>query len=144
MSSQLAGPIVVPYPPSPHPGSTGKYVQTSAPLTVNESNSPHDTEYVITNGKTFYIQEIYIRAGHNPSEMETQVEFIYYDGSAEHLFDLFFTGFPSDKQMYGDRGDALDETTMEGNGTTKKFIIRLTRLSSTEHKIYVRVEGYEQ
>jgi hypothetical protein len=85
-----------------------------------------------------------IGAGHDPSERGTQVDLIYYDGSTEHVVARFFVENTTFEIQLADISKARDGTTMTGNGTTKKLIIRRTRLSSADQRVDVHVQAYEE
>lgn len=141
--SNLAGPITVNYPPAAPPGTVEKRIIADTPLVVNNANSPHNTEYVITNGKTLRIQSIRVGSSKDPSEKGARVEVIYHNGT-EHLFDRFFTADTTlQPHFYPDRSTTRDGTAMVGNGS-HKLIVRRTRLSSPDQEIDVVVEAYEE
>lgn len=141
--SGLAGQIVVPYPPACPPAATEVNIYADNPLELSNANSPHDTERVIGNGKTFKLQRIIVGAGHDPSEKGTEVELIYKDAT-EHVVARFFAENATYELGFGDLPKARDATVMAGNGSTFKFIVRRTRLSSAGQKVDVHVQGYEE
>jgi len=141
--SSLPGQIVVPYPPACPPGATEINIYADNPLELSNANSPHDTERVIANGKTFKLQRVIVGAGHDPSEKGTEVELIYEDAS-EHVVARFFAENATYEMQFGDLDRARDTTTMVGNGSTFKFIVRRTRLSSSGQRVDVHVQGYEE
>lgn len=143
MSSGLAGSIVVPYPPSCPPGATEVNVYADTPLELNNSNSPHNTERVIDNGKTFKIQRVIVGAGHDPSEKGTQIELVYHNGT-EHVVARYFVENQTFEFQLGDLSKARDGTSMVGNGSSFKFIVRRTRLSSSSQMVDAHVQGYEE
>lgn len=143
MSSGLPGTIVVPYPPVCPPGATEVNIYADSPLELSNSNSPHSTEHIITNSKTFKAQRVIIGAGHDPSEKGSQIELIYYNGT-EHVVARYFVENQTFEIHLGDLSKARDGTSMAGNGTTYKFIVRRTRLSSSAQMVDAHVQGYEE
>jgi len=143
MGSNLPGQIVVPYPPVCPPTATEVNIYADDPLELSNANSPHDTEYVIGNSKTFHVQRVIVGAGHDPSEKGSKVELIYNDGT-EHVVTRYFVENQTFVIQLSDIAKARDGTTMIGNGTTKKFVVRRTRLSSAGQMVDVHVQGYEE
>lgn len=142
--SNLAGQVVVPYPPACPPGATEINLYADNPLELSNATSPHNTERVIADGKTFKLQRVIIGAGHDPSEKGSEVELIYYDGSTEHVVTRYFVDNTTYVIQYADSTKSRDGTSMVGNGSTKKFIVRRTRLSSAAQLVDVHVQGYEE
>ena len=141
--AQLLGQPVVTYPPASPQGTTEVEIYAETPLVVNNSNSPHDTEYVIPDGKVLRIQIAIVGAGKDPSEKGSKIELIYHDGTDEHIFDRFYTGNETlPPRIYSDRSTTRDGENLHGSGTSRKLIVRRTRLSSPDHEIDVQVHGY--
>jgi hypothetical protein len=141
--SSLAGQIVVPYPPACPPGAAEINIYADSPLELANTNRPHDTERVIANDKTFKLQRVIVGAGHDPSEKGTEIELIYKDAT-EHVVARFFAENSTYVVQFGDLTKARDATSMAGNGSTFKFIVRRTRLSSSGQRVDVHVQGYEE
>ena len=142
MPSKLLGSIVHGYPPVAPPGSTEVNVYADTPLELSNANSPHDTEYVIPNGKTFFLQRVIIGASKDPSEKGTMVEVIYKVAAVEHLVTRYFVDQKTFEMQVVDLGVARDGTALIGDGSTKKIVARRTRMSSAAQLVDVHVQGY--
>jgi hypothetical protein len=138
----LPGSIVVPYPPVCPSTATEINIYADNPLELSNANSPHTTEYVIANGQTFKLQRVIMGAEADPSEKGCMVELIYKDAS-EHLLARFFTE-PTSEIQYADLDHARDGTVMVGDGSTKKVLVRRSRLSSSKQRVDIHVQGYEE
>jgi hypothetical protein len=138
----LPGQIVVPYPPVCPSTAVEVKIFADNPLEISNSNSPHTVEHLIPNGKTFRLQRVIMGAENDPSEKGCMVE-IFYKDSSEHLVSRYFTE-PTTEIMYADVGSARDGTAMVGDGSTKKILVRRTRLSSSKQRVDVFVQGFEE
>jgi hypothetical protein len=119
-------------------------IDASSPLIVGPNPTSHTTEYVIANGKTFFIQQIIAGAEADPSEKGSKIEVAYFDGTTEHLVDrVYVTGF-TQFGIYPDTSKTRDGTTMTGNGTTKVIRVKRQRMSTSGQEIDAVVRGYEQ
>ena len=136
----VSGKVSVQIPPPPEGGVEKQVSQNDANLDVSTT---HDTTYVITNAKTFVIQQVVVGAEGDPNEKGSKVEIIYYDGTTEHLVDRIYISGTSLFGNYPDASQARDGTAMTGNGTTKTIIIRRTRLGGAALEIDCVVRGYE-
>jgi hypothetical protein len=136
---QIEGKVSVTAPVAP-PATTSVTLSASTPLSISNDTT---TSYVITNGKTFYIQQIACGCEGDTSERGSCIEVSYYDGAVEHLVErLYINGFT----QYGvlpDTPKARDGTTMTGNGTTKTIRIKRRRLSGSSQEVDAVVRGYE-
>jgi hypothetical protein len=142
MGSQLLGSIVHTYPPVAPPGATAVNIYADTPLELSNANSPNDTDYIIPNGKTFYMQRAIIGAGKDPSEKGTMVEVIYKASSVEHVIARYFVDQKTFEIQVVDLGKSRDGTDMVGDGSSKKIIVRRTRLSSATQPVDVHIQGY--
>jgi len=125
--------------PQPPPSATKVTIAADTPI---EIAADHDTEYIITDGKTFTIQMIAAGAEGDPTEKGSGAEIHYYDGSTYHLIDrLYLTG--ETISTYPDTSQARDGTVLTGNGTTKKIVVRRKRYSGVGQEVDVVVRGYE-
>jgi hypothetical protein len=127
-------------PPPPVGGVAKQIAQDDANLDVT---STHDTEYTISSGKSFIIQQIVVGAEGDPNEKGSKVEVVYDDGTTEHLVDRIYIAGTSLFGNYPDTGEARDGTSLDGDGSTKKLIIRRTRLGGATLEIDCVVRGYE-
>ncbi|MHA2334281.1 MAG: hypothetical protein ACXAEU_19795, partial [Candidatus Hodarchaeales archaeon] len=99
--------------------------------------------YTITNGKTFYIQQIVVGAEGDPTEKGSKVEVHYFDGTTEHLIDrLYITGFTA-FGSYPDASLARDDTELVGDGSTKTIRVKRIRMSGGTQEVDVVIRGYE-
>jgi hypothetical protein len=137
----IVGKVSISKPPTPD-GGTPKTVSADTPLEISQAVSPHDTEYVITDAKTFTIQQIVIGCQGDPSADGSSVEIIYYDGTTEHLVERLYV-MGASVPFYPDTSTSRDGLAMTGNGTSKKVIVRRIRLSNSNQEIDVVLRGYE-
>lgn len=140
--AELLGQIVVCFPPVSPPGAVDKVIVADDPLSLDQSSSPHNTEYTITDGKTFYIQKITIGSSKDPSEKGNRIEIVYDDGS-EKLLARYYSCSETTEYILPNRSTTRDSTVMVGNGS-HKLIIRRIALSSPSREVDVVVEGYEE
>jgi hypothetical protein len=136
---QIAGKVTL-TAPVPPPSTTAVTVSANSPLSIT---TDHTTEYIITNGKTLYIQQIACGSEGDTSERGSAVEVSYFDGTTEHLVErIYINGFT----QYGvlpDTSTARDGTVMTGNGTTKTLRVKRRRLSGSSQEVDAVVRGYE-
>lgn len=133
--------IVVQYPAEASTRGTPVNIYADDPLELSNTNSPHDTNYTIPDGKTFYFQRAIIGAAKDPSEMGSKVELIY-KAAAEHVLARYYVDQKTFDIQMPDRSTTRDGTSMVGDGSTKKIIIRRTRMSSSKQEVDVHVQGY--
>ena len=126
------------------PATTAVIVAADTPLAIGSGSSPHDTEYVISNGTTFTLQSIVAGAEGDPAEGGSRIDVVYVDsGSTEHLVSReYINGFTT--VIYPDTSKARDNTTMTGNGTTTKIIVRRVRLSGGSVEVDAVARGFEE
>jgi len=127
---------VLPLPPSSVPVT----IVADDPLSIHGSD---DSEYIISNTKVFYIQQMVAGAGGDPTENGSKVEVIYYDGVSEHVLERFYISGFTQHIIYPDISRARDNSLMEGDGSAKKIIIRRIRLSGVSQEVDCVVRGYE-
>lgn len=126
-------------PPAPPADTTPVTIPADTPLAINQ-DTHHD--YVIPNGKTFYLQQIVVGAEGDPTEKGSKVEVSYFDGTSYHVIErLYFTGF-TQYGSYPDIGMARDGTALVGNGSTKKIRVSRIRLSGSTEEVDCVVRGY--
>lgn len=136
---QITGKVTTSYPTAP-PSTTPVTIDASTPLSITTTST---TEYTISNGKTFVIQQVSTGAEGDPTEKGSKIEIIYYDGTTEHLIErIYITGF-TQFGVYPDTRTARDGTVMAGDGSTKKIRVKRYRLSGSAQEVDAVVRGYE-
>lgn len=126
--------------PPPPPGIERVTVAADNPLSIT---GIHDTEYIITTGKTFYLQHIAVGAEGDPTEKGSKIEVYFKENSTEHIVErVYVTGF-TQYGIYPDTSTARDSTTMLGDGTSKLIIRRSRMGASSAQEIDVVLRGYE-
>lgn len=126
--------------PPPPPGVDRTLIAADDPLSITGT---HDTEYIITTGKTFYLQHIAVGAEGDPTEKGSKIEIYYKEDSTEHIVErVYVTGF-TQYGIYPDTDISRDGTSLTGDGTAK-IIIRRSRMgASSAQEIDVVLRGYE-
>jgi hypothetical protein len=132
-------------PPTP-PANTIEtvYAQEESDLeVVTPSGNPHNTDFIIPTGKTFYLQFFSGGSEGDPSEKGSKFELFYIDSSSvSHIVTRQYLYGQSLSGTFPDTAKARDGTTMVGNGSTTKMRIRRERLSNATGEIDVEVRGY--
>lgn len=133
-------------PPSPPPGTT-EFV-----LSINESNleigSPptyhEDESSVIGSGNDLYLQLFSAGAMGDPSERGSRVDLLWREGSGptDHIIERMYVSGQSVTISLPDVNKARDGTSMTGNGTNTKLVIRRYRLSNADQEVDAIVRGY--
>jgi len=133
-------------PPSPPPGTTEFVLsQSDTVLEIGLADSPHDTESaVIGNGVDLYLQSFSSGAAGDPSERGSRVDIVWTASSVEHVVARLYIAGQSVERTLSDVNKARDGTTMTGNGTDTKLIIRRYRLSNADQEVDAEVRGYTQ
>lgn len=133
-------------PSSPPPTATAiALAQAEASLSLTGGASPHDTDYVIPNGVTVYLQSLSAGATGDPTESGSKVEAYYIDASSvAHLIGRLYVAGQSVFLAYADISRARDGTLMTGNGVTTKLRLRRTRLSNAAQEVDGELRGYYQ
>lgn len=135
----ITGKVSVQIAPPPVGGLARSYYADD-PLEIGSLLSPHDTSYVIEDGKTFHIQQVIAGCQGDPSEDGSKVEIIFNDGT-EHVVDRIYVHGETQFGDYPDTHTARDGTQLLGNGTNT-IILRRTRLSNSTQEIDAVVRGY--
>jgi hypothetical protein len=104
--------------------------------------NPHDTDYLIPSGQTFFLQVVSCGAAGDPSEDGSRVDVVYYDGTTEHIVTRMYLAGQTVYEAFPDSSHARDGTTMSGDGSTKKIILRRIRLSQATQEVDAEVRGY--
>jgi len=133
----ITGNVAVVVQPPPTGGSLVT-IPADNPLTVSGT---HDTEYTITSGKSFYIQQLICGAEGDPTEKGSKIEVLFNNGTEHPISRVYITGF-SEYFQFPDVNEARDGTSLTGNGTNK-IVVRRIRLSGTSQEIDAVVRGYE-
>jgi len=130
--------------PTPPPGATEVIIaQPENELSISGGiSNPHDTEYVIPSAQTFYLQIVSAGAAGDPSEDGSRVDVVYYDGAAEHVVSRLYLSGQTVYEAFPDSSHARDGTTMVGDGSTKKVILRRIRLSQASQEVDGEIRGY--
>jgi hypothetical protein len=130
--------------PTPPPGSTEVIIaQPENALSIAGGiSNPHDTEYVIPNGETFYLQIVSAGAAGDPSENGSRVDVLYYDGAFYHICARLYLSGQTVYEAFPDSSHARDGTTMTGDGSTKKIVLRRIRLSQATQEVDAEIRGY--
>lgn len=132
----ITGKVSVTAPPPPT-GATSIVIAADNPLLVGN----HDTEYIITNGTTFHIQQIVAGAAGDPTEKGSKITIIFHNGSEHVIERIYVSGF-TNFGSYPDTDRTRDGVLLTGNGTNK-IIIRREKVSGTNREIDAVVRGYE-
>lgn len=137
---QIEGKVTLTAPVAP-PSTTAVTIAADTPLAITTDTT---TSYIITNGKTFYIQQIACGSEGDSTERGSVVEVKYYDGATEHLVERIYVNGFTQYGVLPDTSKARDGTLMTGNGTTKTIRITRRRLSGASQEVDAVVRGYEQ
>lgn len=126
--------------PEPPPTATAVSVAADTPLDVSASAT---TNYTITSGKTFTIQQLIAGAEGDPTEKGSKIEVHYVDSSSvEHIISrLYLTGESVD--IYPDTSEARDGTALTGTGTELIRIYRI-QFGGGTREIDAVVRGFEE
>jgi hypothetical protein len=126
--------------PSPPPSTTSVSVAADNPLSISSNIT---TTYVITNAKTFHLQQITAGSEGDSTERGSCVEVSYYDGTTNHLIErVYLNGFTT-SVSFNNVSKSRDGTTMTGNGSTKTIRVLRRRLSGASQEVDAVVRGYE-
>ncbi len=140
----ITGQVTVQIPPPPQ-GGIKLTVSADTPLAISNSNSPHLTEYEITNGKTLHIQQIVAGCQGDPSADGSKCEYFYWDGTTERLLDRIYIVGQTQFGNYPDTSETRDGTAMIGMPTAGEGTLRIyrSRLSNSSQEIDTVIRGYE-
>lgn len=129
--------------PTPPSGATSVIIaQDENELSLSGGASPHDTEYTIPDGETFYLLVLSAGAAGDPSENGSRVDVLYHDGTDEHIVARIYVSGQTVYEAFPDGAKARDGTTMVGDGSTKKIILRRIRLSGASQEVDAEIRGY--
>jgi len=135
---------VSPSPPVPPTGTTEfALAQDEAELSV--STTPKETlSSIIANGVTLKVQMLCAGAAGDPSERGSKVEFYWREGSpaTDHLIDRIYIVGQTLCFNLPDSSITRDGTSMVGNGTNTRFVIKRERISNSSQEIDAVARGY--
>lgn len=127
--------------PAPPPeGGTPVQIAADSPLDVSSSET---TDYTITNGKTFYLQQISAGAEGDPTEKGSKITVQYYDGSTYHVLLRIYIMGESITTTYPDVMETRDGTDMDGDGSTKYIRVTRENFGGSSKEIDCVLYGYE-
>ncbi len=133
--------------PGPPPGTTEFVLSADDPLSVGPSPNYHETvSTAITNGEHLHIQFVAGGAEGDPSERGSMVEVYWREGGTptDHLIERIFLTGETVYLSLPDTGKARDGTTLAGDGSTTKLVIRRERLSTSAQRVDAVVRGYTE
>jgi len=129
-------------PPVPPPSTTPRTIVPSGSLGVS-GNSTDTHNYVIPNGVTFTIQQVVTGAEGDPNERGSKVTVYYVDASSTtHVVQRIYLQSTT-VQVTPETSQAVDGTSMVGDGSTTQIRIDRTRLGGGTAEIDAVVRGYE-
>jgi len=123
---------------APPAGVDAVIISADTPLTTGT----HDTDYVIPNGETFYLQQI--TGGNEDPSKGAKIEVLYYDGTTEHLVSRDYFNGATHSSTFPDVKFARDGTEMVGDGSTKLIRVRRSKYAGSDIAIDGVVFGYTQ
>lgn len=123
---------------APPAGVAATIIAADNPLTVGI----HDTDFIIPNGQTFYLQQLV--GGNEDHSKGASIEIIYYDGAVERVVHRDYYNGATHSTVFPDISEARDGTVMVGDGSTKLIRIRRAKFSGTNIAIDGEVYGYTQ
>lgn len=133
----ISGTVALGVTPIPS-GATPVSLANDTPLDMSGTNQ---TTYVITNGKTFYLQQIVAGSQGDPTENGSRVELFFYNGTEHLIARIYLTGFTT-FITYPQLNKTRDGVAVTGNGTNY-LILRRTRLSGGNQEVDAIIYGYE-
>jgi len=140
--TQLIGPPVTTYPPFQPNGTTSVNIYADDPLIINNNNSPHNTDYVIPNGKVLRIQAIFISSSRDSSGKGSRVEVIYDNGTEYVIARVHVNSGNPYSRFFADISKSRNGTDLHGDGSDK-IVVRRTKLTSgSDHEVDVEIQAY--
>jgi hypothetical protein len=135
-------------PPKPPPG-TNEFVLAIAEgtLAIDAPPAYWETESaVIGNGLNLYLQLVTAGAAGDPSERGSRVDLLWREGAGptDHVIERIYISGQSVTITLPEVNKARDGTTLTGNGTNTKLVIRRYRLSNAEAEVDAIVRGYTE
>jgi hypothetical protein len=135
-------------PPSPPPGTTEFVLAPdNGDLEVGPTPTYHEKESsVIGNGTDLVLQFIAAGAEGDPSERGSKVEIFWREGAGptDHLVERMYLTGATVALSLPDTRKTRDGTTMTGNGSNTKLVIKRTRMSTSAQEVDCVVRGYTE
>lgn len=135
------------HPATAPPGTTPFVLDASSPLSVGPVPAFHETlGPVIADGDDLHIQFVAAGAEGDPSEKGSKVEIYWREGvgPTDHLVERIYVRGSTVSLSIPDSNLARDGTTMVGNGSNTRLIVRRVRLATSEQEIDAVVRGYTE
>lgn len=136
---EIAGKVSI-QAPIPPPAADAVLIVGDTPLTVT---STQDTEYTITNGKTFTLQQVEVGGEGDATTSGSRVDIIFDDDGTERIVERVYILGATVTTLPG-TSTSRDGTIMLGASGTRKIIVRRIRLSGGGAEIDAVARGYEQ
>ena len=135
-------------PPSAPPGTTEFVLAIDeADLEIGAPPTYHEEESsVIGSGVELYLQLFVAGAAGDPSERGSRVDILWREGAGptDHVIERAYVSGQSVTTILPDVNKARDGTTLSGNGTNTKLVIRRYRLSNSDQEVDAIVRGYTE
>lgn len=135
------------YPPIAPPGTTPFVLAADDPLEVGPNPIYHETVGpLIASGQDVHVQFLAGGAAGDPSETGSKVEIYWRIGApaVDHLVERIYLSGSTVAVILPDANKARDGTTMTGNGSNSRLVIRRERLSVSAQEIDAVVRGYTE
>lgn len=133
-------------PPSAPPGASEFVLAIlDANLVIGAPPTYHETvSAVIGNGVDLYLQLFTTGAAGDPSERGSRVDLLWREGvgPTDHVIERSYVSGQSVTVILPDVSKARDGTSLTGNGTNTKLLIRRYRLSNSNQEVDAIVRGY--
>lgn len=138
---------VTAFPISAPPGTTPFVVAADSPLEVGPNPSFEETlGAIVADDTDLHVQFFAAGAAGDPSEKGSKVEIYWREGSpaTDHLVERVYVSGSTVSLTLPDTNLARDGTTMVGNGTNTRLVVRRERLSTSAQEIDAVVRGYTE
>ena len=133
-------------PPQPPPGTTPfSLAVAEVDLEISAPPAYHDQESaVIGSGLVLYLQTFASGAAGDPNERGSRVDILWREGvgPTDHVVTRMYIGGQSLSFTLPDVKAARDGTSLTGDGSTTKVVIRRYRLSNAASEVDAEVRGY--
>lgn len=135
-------------PPQPPPGTTEFVLAIDeAELEIRSPPTYHEEESgIITNGAELYLQLFTAGAAGDPSERGSRVDILWREGATptDHVIERVYVAGQSMTITLPNVHKSRDGTTLTGDGSTTKLVIRRYRLSRSRQEVDAVVRGYTE
>jgi hypothetical protein len=135
-------------PPQPPAGTTEFVLAVSeGDLEISAPPAYHETESTaIGSSVELYLQSFTAGAGGDPSERGSRIDVLWREGAGptDHVIERVYISGQSVTITLPDVHKARDGTTMIGDGSTTKLVIRRYRLSNAVQEVDAIVRGYTE